>query len=96
VGGVTTPAKFVSQFLSTPTAQRYQRTAPLSFQRRRDAAADMLGGAAQRIVVEVGISGGGRRLGVAKQLADDGEPKAASGTEARIGVSIMPNAALAA
>jgi hypothetical protein len=38
---------------------------------RRDPTADVLSGAAQWIIIEMRVAGGGRCLSVAEQLADD-------------------------
>ena len=54
---------------------------------RLNPTADKFGSAAQGIIVQVGISLRGGRLGVSQQFANYRQPKAAARTEGRIGVA---------
>ena len=72
--------------LPTTAFHRNYRTALFSDQGSRDATADRFGGPPQRIVIEVRIPRGGRCLSVTQQPADDRQPHATAGTEARVGV----------
>ena len=56
------------------------------FKSCRNVASNRFRGSSQRIVVEMRIACGGRRLRVAQQAPDDRQAQPAAGTEARVGV----------
>jgi len=54
----------------------------VNIERSRDCASDAFGSAANGIVVEMGVTSGGRGLRMAKQFADNREPDAATSANA--------------
>ena len=67
-------------------SDRYDRSLLVPFESCRNLAGNRFRGSSQRIVVEMRIACGGRRLRVAQQAPDDREAQPAAGTEARVGV----------